>query len=511
MTDTGPHIYDTEGRLVWSGTKVLHGGLVSDFHTCDFRSHTSLCFFEGRRRQGWGQGQVVVLDSQYRSVVTVQGDAITGLADMHEFNLIDSGRKAIITAYDVEPFDATNLNLTGGFAWILNSYFKEIDVTSGEIIFEWNALEHFVPATQPSELSPPGTSRLAPLDFFHLNSVTKSLDGDYIISARHTSAIYKVSHVDGHVVWQLGGWMTDFEADFNFCHQHHALILHESPHKMILSMFDNGCTTNAETRSSAKTVELDMLDMTAVLLNEYGADANVAVKTQGSAQMLPSNGNVLVGWGSRSTITEYASNGTLVFNATLAGKAYTYRVYKSDWRGIPTEDPKIYSYARFRNASTVVYVSWNGATEVTHWRFFGRNSLAESFAFLGAIPKNGFETVFVSERHVEFSFAEAVSSDGKSLRKSAIQKTFIPSVELARFCTDLLCPWQSDRTPRASQDTRGYSPGLTELNAANWKQLWVCSCGLTIVAIIYILRRSFRNHVTTIRRCFRTKPKPILF
>jgi len=263
---------------------VLHGGLVSDFHTCDFGSHTSLCFFEGRRMQGWGRGQVVVLDSQYRSVVTVQGEAITGLADMHEFNLIDSGRRAIITAYSVDPFDGTNLNFTEGFTWILNSYFKEINVTSGEIIFEWNALEHFVPATQPSELSPPGTSRLAPLDFFHLNSVTKSLDGDYIISARHTSAIYKVSHVDGHVIWQLGGGETDFEADFNFCHQHHALIMHESPHKMILSMFDNGCTTNAGTRSSAKTVELNMLNMTAVLLNEYGADANVAVKTQGSAQ-----------------------------------------------------------------------------------------------------------------------------------------------------------------------------------------------------------------------------------
>ena len=56
----------------------------------------------------------------------------------------------------------------------------------------------------------------------HMNSVDKNDDGDYMISARYTNAIYKISEKDGSLLWTLGGLNSDFELEkgFNFSRQH---------------------------------------------------------------------------------------------------------------------------------------------------------------------------------------------------------------------------------------------------------------------------------------------------
>lgn len=48
-------------------------------------------------------------------------------------------------------------------------------------------------------------------EILHLNAIDKFDDGDYLLSARHMDAIYKISHKDGSIVWQLGGLKNDFE------------------------------------------------------------------------------------------------------------------------------------------------------------------------------------------------------------------------------------------------------------------------------------------------------------
>lgn len=56
----------------------------------------------------------------------------------------------------------------------------------------------------------------------HINSVDKSPEGDYMISARYTNAIYKISGKDGRLIWTLGGPNSSFtlEENFNFSRQH---------------------------------------------------------------------------------------------------------------------------------------------------------------------------------------------------------------------------------------------------------------------------------------------------
>ena len=54
----------------------------------------------------------------------------------------------------------------------------------------------------------PGSARL--FDYFHINSIDVDADGDLLVSARNTWAVYKIARRDGRVVWRLGGKKSDF-------------------------------------------------------------------------------------------------------------------------------------------------------------------------------------------------------------------------------------------------------------------------------------------------------------
>lgn len=63
----------------------------------------------------------------------------------------------------------------------------------------------------------------------HLNSVDRNSDGDYLVSARYTDTIYKISSRDGKVLWSLGGPESSFKLDgFTFARQHDARFIEEN-------------------------------------------------------------------------------------------------------------------------------------------------------------------------------------------------------------------------------------------------------------------------------------------
>jgi hypothetical protein len=53
-----------------------------------------------------------------------------------------------------------------------------------------------------------------PYDFFYLNGIEQDDDGN-LISARSTSALYKVNYSTGAVMWQLGGKRSSFKFGAN--------------------------------------------------------------------------------------------------------------------------------------------------------------------------------------------------------------------------------------------------------------------------------------------------------
>ena len=94
--------------------------------------------------------------------------------------------------------------------------------------------------------------------------------------------------------------------------------------------------------------------------------------------------------------------------------------------------PDVYSTAVSGNArtrvKTVVYVSWNGATEVASWHLFKTNERGESEQpgkAVGSVAKTAFETVIEYSGLASFVVVEARDRKGHVLGKSRLVKTIV--------------------------------------------------------------------------------------
>src|SRR3712207_9590094 len=77
-----------------------------------------------------------------------------------------------------------------------------------EVLFEWHSLDH-VDLDESYEPSTHGFYHK--FEYFHINSIEVDHDGDLLISAKKTSAIYKLDRNTGYIKWRLGGKKSDFE------------------------------------------------------------------------------------------------------------------------------------------------------------------------------------------------------------------------------------------------------------------------------------------------------------
>ena len=286
----------------------------------------------------------------------------------------------------------------------------------------------------------------------HINSIDKDGNGDYLVSARHTSTVYKISGVDGHIIWQLGGKQSTFtQTNFNFSFQHDARFVSQNSTTTVISLFDNasnGFTTSAS-YSSGMLIAINDSTKQATLLQSFVApNGGILAASQGNFQQL-ANGNSFFGWGSNATISEHAADGSPVLLATFATTAtMNYRAYKFNWTATPVGKPAFYSYAHNNTAPTTYYASWNGATEVASWRYYTAPSAAGPFALIGNHPRVGFETIFTAPGYQAFSIVEAVGANGSGLANSSIIGTFVPGAGLAAACTDTQCPMAKGYAPK---------------------------------------------------------------
>jgi hypothetical protein len=346
----GPMIIDDSGELVWF-KKVTGGRVAMDVRTQSYRGKPVLTWWEGRLFGGGGRGVGMMLDERYRTLKRVRmGNGFQ--ADSHEFTITPQGT-ALMNAWDA---------IEGRGGPVLQSVVQEIDIATGLVLFEWHSADHI----STSESYRPRESPRSAWDYLHLNSIAVDDNGDFILSARSTNAIYKVSRATGKIVWRLGGKRSSFKLGpgARFAQQHDA---RPGPNNT-LTLFDNA-TPN---RSRALTLKLDGRRATVVraLTHPDGLRAS----TQGGMQPLP-NGNTFVGWGSQRWFSEYDADGRLVFDGHLAKGNDNYRAYRGEWVGRPTGRPT----AVRRGKS--LYVSWNGATEVVAWEAGGKR-----------FPRTGFET-----------------------------------------------------------------------------------------------------------------------
>ena len=337
----GPEILDPDGNVVWF-KPIPQGQEASDFRVQTYRGQKVLTWWQGTGLGGLAKGVDYIYDDHYQPIATVKaGNGLS--ADGHEF-LITPWNTALILAYTTAKADLTSI---GGPSdqTVIDGVVQEIDIRTGRVLFEWNSADH-VPYSQSEQPLP--ASPNSPWDWFHINAVKLDTDGNLLIDSRNTWTAFKVDRHSGRIIWQLGGkasannfnltatpgqvlnkaglitaWQHDFEAQGNG----------------IYTFFDNesagvantGVDATAELgHSRAVTVKVDPRTHTATLIKSFDQPEGLTAPSQGN-QQVTANGNSVVGWGSLPYFSEFAPDGTLLYNAQFPDGVNSYRAYQFPW------------------------------------------------------------------------------------------------------------------------------------------------------------------------------------
>ncbi|KAF2023013.1 hypothetical protein EK21DRAFT_105522 [Setomelanomma holmii] len=436
-----PYIFRDNGDLIWSGYGY-YSIWATNFQAGKWNGEDVLFSFEGDHNPGYGHGHghTTILDQHYETIRELRAGNHK-LTDKHEFHIV-SDDTAVIQVYQPVPRDLTPWGASEEQQWIVNAIFQDIElsITSGKLLFEWASLDHVSPDEAILPINPgqagSGYNSSDAWDYFHINSVDKNGDGDYLLSARDACSVHKVNGTDGSIIWRLDGKRSSFSLGkgVKFCFQHHARFhpglkaKDDEDDVEIISLYDNSAHGSEDGRnnevhtaptSSGKIIKLNTTSWTAELQHGYYPPDNLRSKSQGSTQLLP-NGNVLVNWGSSGALTEYDANGTVLFH-TYFDSGYlglgveNYRGFRYNWTGIPNEEPAI--VALENKIGTTIYLSWNGDTETKTWRFFDVSRSKKKY--LGEAQRTSFETsLHVAGKSVAHVVAEAIDAKGKILRET---------------------------------------------------------------------------------------------
>lgn len=243
-----------------------------------------------------------------------------------------------------------------------------------------------------------------PWDWFHLNSVTKDVHGNYLIAARYTNALSYIDGRNGHSIWHLGGRLNSF---YDFSEGNATKFV--DPHMArwdadgSITLFDNidfWTFNNERPASRGVKIALDTTKFVAKATTIFSHPDDIFARSEGSLQRLR-NGNYLVGYGSTAIYSEFSADGTLLCDAHFAPlhtesstqktseAVQTYRIHKNRWVGRPKQPPRVVIEA------DAMFISWNGATEAKTWIVEGRGAgsarMDGDYRIVGRFQHEGFE------------------------------------------------------------------------------------------------------------------------
>ncbi|OAL56086.1 hypothetical protein IQ07DRAFT_498982 [Pyrenochaeta sp. DS3sAY3a] len=368
---------DRMGTLVWTGNYTE----PFDFKTQTYKGQPVLTFWSGELLNGYGRGSFYILNQSYAEIAHFQVNRFgENMGDIHEFEITASDT-AMIAIYHAIPFD---LSASGGIqdGWLFENTIQEINIETGALVFEWNASTHVgINESYNSLPEDVGRTQDAPWDYFHINSIEKDRNGDYIVSARHDAR-----------------WLNDDQTR--------------------MTIFDNGPTDSVQ-YSRGLLLDVNQDAKTVKLIREFTNGAKTFAMFEGSLQAVdPSNEstNFIVGYGSQPYFAELNSNGDILLDVQF-GKTNAvncYRAFKQPWQGKPSTKPDLL----WDKEGNRAYFSWNGATDVETWEVYTANaSDSKSWANITSARRTGFETTIdLSNMQVEtFVRGKAVNSTGGAL------------------------------------------------------------------------------------------------
>jgi hypothetical protein len=405
-------ILDQNGDTVWFNP-APPGGLTKDLNVQEYQGKPVLTWWANTQRSGSdgiGDGIGFIADDRYNVIAHVAaGNGVK--TDFHELNLTGKGT-ALITAYRSRKINQSKYGGSAhGYAW--SGVAQEIDIATGEVVFEWDSLDH-VGLDETLHYFYPGTDG-RPFDYFHINSVALSHDNDLLISGRNTSTVYKVDRKTGAVKWRLGGRKSDFAMGpgARFWWQHNV----REPAKNILSIFDDAASPTKERQSRGILLDLDTVHMRATLRRSYTSPARPLAVNQGSMQVL-NDDRVLVGWGSEPAFSEFTADGAELLNGELPSGDWSYRAFTADWSGYPDDLPTAVALPS-RSGGAVVYLSWNGATGVANWTVHA-GAAQTALTPVASQPRTSFETAIFTPHNGPYFSADALDTAGRVLGRSTV-------------------------------------------------------------------------------------------
>jgi hypothetical protein len=393
VAQAGPLILDDAGHVVWFRPLDTRG--VTDFRVQRYRGRPVLTWWRGSANKKPGTGGYTIADSSYQRIATVTpGHSLAG--DIHEF---------LITPRDTAMLTIFNRTRVAGRA-VFEGVVQELDIPTRRVLFEWHSLAH---VGLDESYAPRPAKRSVPFDYFHVNSIDVEPDGNLLVSARNTHAVYEISRRSGRILWRLGGKRSDFTfgPGARFAWQHDARRLPDGT----ISLFDNEAAPHVGRQSRGIVLRLDMKRMRARLVRSFVHHPPLVAVDQGNMQRLP-DGHFLVGWGHQPWYTEYSRSGRALLDARFGRDDNSYRAYRFPWVGRPTRGPSVVVHGG------AAYVSWNGSTQVAAWRLLA-GAVDDDLAVVRTVQKRTFETKVRIPNGARYVAVEALDENDGVLRVSA--------------------------------------------------------------------------------------------
>jgi hypothetical protein len=415
----GPLIYTPQGRLVWFD-QLSGGQSAENLSVQDYEGQRDLTFWQGKVLSlGFGEGEDVIVNDRYQRLATVTGG--NGLpADLHDFQLAPHG-VAYTTAFNPVRCDVSSVESGTHNGVVLDNAVQEIDVKTGLVRWEWHSLDHV--AVSESETAAPKNS--APWDWFHVNSIDVEPSGNLLTSARNTWAVYQLQAGSGAVLWRLGGNKSSFAMGpgTKTAWQHDARLLPGGE----VTLFDDGSNPPVQSQSRGVRIALDPIHHRATLRSAFvHPGPPLLAASQGNMQTLP-DGAAVVNYGGIPQISEYAPNGSLLFDAHLSFDMSTYRAFRFPWTGRPLTHPVVAASLNNTGEETIVHASWNGATGVASWRVLATARRPEgsangqppqSLTPVTTFPTSDFESSTILTKRYAYVAVQALDSRGRLLETS---------------------------------------------------------------------------------------------
>ena len=327
----GPLIYTPQGQLVWFD-KLPGGETAEDLNEQTYEGQRDLTWWKGRVLSlGFGQGEDVVMNSHYQTVARVAGG--NGLkADLHDFQIAPHD-VAYITAFNPIRCDLTSVKGARD-GTIVDTAIQEIDMKTGLVRWEWHSLDHVGASESETE---------APAERDAVGLVSPQLDRS---RARRQHLHLRAQHLGrlpagrrhrqdpvapgrARQLFKMGPGTRNGVA----ARRAHARRAAKSR-----------SSTTAPTRRSTHSRVLcasrsNFKTHQARLAAAYThSDPPLLAASQGNMQTL-ADGNTVVGYGGVPAISEYAEDGSLLFDAHLPYDMAFYRAFRFPWSGRPLSPP----------------------------------------------------------------------------------------------------------------------------------------------------------------------------